>query len=159
MSSADVKRAELTAFLAPRLGPNEQVVTGIGLASGPLHPLTPLIPIYGWIAMLTPRYGAWGLVVTSERVILVRRSRFQPGRPRKVELEAPLATVTVTGWSEGTSSGLLRLRIGDRAVKLYVVGVYNVDVHAVQAALAHRGPPAPGTVRSDTPPGDAPPPA
>ena len=125
------KRAELAAFVAPHLSEGEYVRTGIAFASGPLPPIFPLVPVIGALAIMTPWYRCYGLVITSERVFLVRRSILRPGRPKRVELTVPLHGVVVARWTRGK----VRFDVNGRRWRLYVPRQFADDIPAVLDAL------------------------
>jgi hypothetical protein len=132
-----VKRERLRDLVAPDLQDGETIVAILGSACGPMSPFTPMIPVWGAIAVCTRRFRTYGLVVTDRRLLLVRK--WQVGsRPRCVDIAAPLAATEVIEWKIRQSYGTLTLRVDGREVRLHVSGAFLMDVPSVLVALGVR---------------------
>jgi len=86
--------------------------------------------------MLTRWLRAFAVVVTDRRLILVRRRKVRPGRPRSLDLAAKLDRVSVVSWRARPSYGTLVLDADGHRLRLHVVGTFSMDVPPVIDALS-----------------------
>ena len=122
------RKQELVDFMSPHLEPGESVEAIVALASGPLPPYFPIIPVVGVIALFTPRYRAYGVVATNRRVLLVRRRKLGPPTPFTVDRAETLGRVRVVEWSMRSGYGKLVLAFGDPRIRLNVLSKFVTDV-------------------------------
>jgi hypothetical protein len=156
LNSYNTSRWELAAFVAPRIRDGERVLATICMAVGPRHRLAPFSFVEGWIARAMPWSRRCGLVVTSERVLLIEWSKLQPRYPRRIVLEAPRSDVFLTRCTEGRNSAALELSSGDDLVRLYLHDHYALGVQALEVALP-RAPTRPTTSKVSSPEAAQPP--
>ena len=129
------KRGALVAYVAPNLAPGETVQAVLSVASGPLPPFTPLVPVFGVLAMCTRWLRAYGIVVTDQRFLLVRKHKTGAGRPEQIEVATPLTSVEVVRWHTRRGYGTLDLRVAGQTRRLHVSGLFAADVPTLLAAL------------------------
>ncbi len=110
----------IVAFVTPLLDSDEGIVAVVAAACGPLPPFTPLIPLFGVIAMFTRWLGVFALVATNQRLLLVRRAKVWPGLPQNIDLAEPWESVAVSSGRDGSRYGKLRIEIGGEARRLCV---------------------------------------
>jgi hypothetical protein len=149
-NSYNTSRRELASFVSARIPDSERVLATICVAVGPRHRLAPFSFVEGWIARAMPWSRRCGLVVTSERVLLVEWSKLQPRYPRRIVLEAPRSDVFLTRCTEGWKSAALELSSGDDLVRLYLYDRYASSVQALEVALP-RVPARPTTAKVSAP--------
>ena len=133
------RRGELREFVEPRFAEGEAAVALIAIASGPLPPFFPIVPVVGVLAMFTRWYRGYGLVVTTRRVLLVRRRKLGRARPRSIDLDVALDRVAVLKAKVGSSYATLVLGVDGRRIRLHPLRGSWDEIGAVQKALSAPG--------------------
>lgn len=123
------RQEKFRSYLEGELQPGETVEASISFAQTGPSP---------WTSLLTTLYIFWvkylGVAVTSQRVVIVRRSKMT-NRIKRVESTHARADVRVNEWEQGKLFSTLRLGLRDEALKLNVHRMHRAEGEQVVQAL------------------------
>ena len=118
-------------FATAQLEDGESIVALLSIAFGPLPPWTPLVPVFGILAIFTRLLRAHAVVVTDRRVLLIRRGKTRPGRPQRVDVSVHRDEVRVLEWRAGTPYSTLVIEAAGRRFRLTTHGPFAPEARTV----------------------------
>ena len=121
------------------LQPDEQVGPVCALAQG-AHPLSPLIPIVGWISLFVSK--SYAFVATDRRLFVLRTSPWRGRRGASIVQTLDLNDVRVVRYSGNGITKRFVIDLKEKRVKLYVVPPFSEDMPGLIALFGSRARPS-----------------